>query len=1261
MASRPFVTGLVAAAMAATALHVASGPPTHAGNSTELAAPDTRIKGLKSPEADALGKMPWAELLDKNPEAAGRLSGGKEFQAAVCQAIALPEQGCGESASPAGSGGPLYTDQDTGAPQVMFALVPDPLHTHLALWFDRSMDALEDAMVDSGWEYQTHWMPWSPSGGGGDAATRFKDGEQERLFRDGQEEFPGVIVFRPRGAEPSGALQAEPGLTGRGATHPIVLLLIGDSPTSGINQTQFQEAVRQFSTIAPQQSSLKIIGPNFTGSGPSLHALLAAAKQASLANVKVDVASGSVSDWRCGNFLPHGVVDPAQPQCTDATAGYSGAPDSFVSFDADFAWEVQQTEIFLHEKGGLEYSEIAQLTEDESGFGALANEGKAANEILKLTFPRNISHLRSAYEKNGVWGFGGSSSGSGTVSLSLDFGEGRESDDSVPEFAPKQMPVSQEATLGQVSTILEQRHIKAVLLSSTDVLDALFVAQILARQAPNLIVIVRGTDVLFLRSGDSGVYHNMYAVGAWPLIPKNYFWSQPEIKLGMRNFPSDHAEGVYTATRYLLVGAKNLSEVQDYSSPVTATQRPPLWLLSIGHGAYWPLALLPDAANTDEPPKSLVARSTINLPPLPKLGAPNGLGPEDNRPPVTQLLLILLGCLLSLMHAGKCLDLRLLQGVGASYRINEPSARRPKLLLQLAISCLGLLTICLLCGPAELPQRWSDCSWAIPLLLGAWALSLATASSLLELLAREPELEVIPASPLDGPPPGPADERRRMPYLTRMPMKLLVSFGFLAAAAGVWAIEWAILPAAGPAAEGLKIFFVYRSRYPLSGASPVLPLLLSFLGLAVYLLNHLGRFTFGPDLAPRLPVNVSNIPNCPSEGSMAKLTSLLAYPAQPEAVQRKLTILGAVVALTSVVVSTIHLAPRMFEGRALSLACGCALFLVVVALLWDLTMATYLWRQLKNLFLDPLESSSLRAGFSSISGLTWKDLWLLPQSHTGLSQYRTLSRALEQAGRRVMQVEADAGGMTAPLAAMYEDHRQRRPMAKVVESFGKVQVGLASTAEVVLAELKASWDGKADRITVSDGLDAGSEERKAVEPGTSGSGEGLEAMQKAWRADILCLFPGARFIDHAAAGEAPPAATMQRIREEWVALVYVHYVRMILIQIRSRILTTVILYLLLVLSVTCYPYLNRHVLLLALSGLFGVLAMTAVSTYASINRDPILSRTTENRPGSLDMDFYWRAASMVGIPLLGLIASQFPEVSSFLFSWIEPGMAAVKP
>jgi hypothetical protein len=117
---------------------------------------------------------------------------------------------------------------------------------------------------------------------------------------------------------------------------------------------------------------------------------------------------------------------------------------------------------------------------------------------------------------------------------------------------------------------------------------------------------------------------------------------------------------------------------------------------------------------------------------------------------------------------------------------------------------------------------------------------------------------------------------------------------------------------------------------------------------------------------------------------------------------------------------------------------------------------------------------------------------------------------------------------------------------------------------------------------------------------------------------------------------------------------------MVLLQVRSRLVTAAALYLFLVWAATCYPYLNRHVLLIALAALLGLLSFAVVLIYASINRDPTLSRTTNHTPGHLDLDFYLKTASLVGIPMVGFIASQFPEVSGFLFSWLEPGMAAVR-
>jgi hypothetical protein len=57
-----------------------------------------------------------------------------------------------------------------------------------------------------------------------------------------------------------------------------------------------------------------------------------------------------------------------------------------------------------------------------------------------------------------------------------------------------------------------------------------------------------------------------------------------------------------------------------------------------------------------------------------------------------------------------------------------------------------------------------------------------------------------------------------------------------------------------------------------------------------------------------------------------------------------------------------------------------------------------------------------------------------------------------------------------------------------------------------------------------------------------------------------------------------------------------------------------------------------------------------------MHRDDILSRTTETTPGKLESAFFVKTLTTIGIPLLTLIASQVPEFSDVIFSWIEPGL-----
>jgi hypothetical protein len=63
---------------------------------------------------------------------------------------------------------------------------------------------------------------------------------------------------------------------------------------------------------------------------------------------------------------------------------------------------------------------------------------------------------------------------------------------------------------------------------------------------------------------------------------------------------------------------------------------------------------------------------------------------------------------------------------------------------------------------------------------------------------------------------------------------------------------------------------------------------------------------------------------------------------------------------------------------------------------------------------------------------------------------------------------------------------------------------------------------------------------------------------------------------------------------------------------------------------------------------------------AQMHRDATLSRITDTKPGELGLDFWFRLVSFLALPLLSLLAAQFPEISNFLFSWMQPAMQAFR-
>src|SRR5260370_7658898 len=105
----------------------------------------------------------------------------------------------------------------------MIAIVPDPVHSHLSLIFDRSLEALQSAGAATQYVMDRYWLPW-----------QLETSEDSAK----NEEQPGLLLF-PRDTPPDLLQDGSPAPATPSALH---LFLLSDTTTPAINTPQFLNA-----------------------------------------------------------------------------------------------------------------------------------------------------------------------------------------------------------------------------------------------------------------------------------------------------------------------------------------------------------------------------------------------------------------------------------------------------------------------------------------------------------------------------------------------------------------------------------------------------------------------------------------------------------------------------------------------------------------------------------------------------------------------------------------------------------------------------------------------------------------------------------------------------------------------------------------------------------------------------------------------------------------------------------------------------------
>src|SRR5277367_5388176 len=127
----------------------------------------------------------------------------------------------------------------------VIAVLPDPAHTHLALFFDRSIDSLVQAAQKKGYVFDRAILPWDRAAGADPSDPEARESQAAR--RAAREAYPGLLIFRsergPRTDDPNAATESST-CSERSTGRPAVLFVfvVGETPTGGLRKEQFRNA-----------------------------------------------------------------------------------------------------------------------------------------------------------------------------------------------------------------------------------------------------------------------------------------------------------------------------------------------------------------------------------------------------------------------------------------------------------------------------------------------------------------------------------------------------------------------------------------------------------------------------------------------------------------------------------------------------------------------------------------------------------------------------------------------------------------------------------------------------------------------------------------------------------------------------------------------------------------------------------------------------------------------------------------------------------
>jgi hypothetical protein len=1095
--------------------------------------------------------------------------------------------------------------------QFVIATIPDPVHTHLGLFFDRAIDAIEQGATSQKYLFDRSVMPWQyfiePSN---------QETEEDKLLRKVRESYPGLMIFR-----------------GPATTEPLFVFVVGETPTAGINKEQFHNAIEMIHEIREGKNSVKsgqavdfrILGPMLSGSLVSLQIVL--------------------EDYFHVYWNTPGNQAPVLPvyavvMGTDAIKAFSEAPLPHVKLAIFMEDGKSALNALLNHVCSLGYTgrDVAILNEDDTSYGNFLQkedpkENPCYKETFTITFPRGISQFRSAYSKDPqIQNQATDPNQPQRRTLRLDLRVTGSDDDNVAPYATAQTALSQEAIMLAIVSELRRSDSKFILIRATDPLDELFLTRYLSSAYPDARLVVPTPDLLFARE-EGGVVDGTLGLNTYPVSPANLNQLCPSVAKTQPAFPAASGVGLFNATVALLEGltsagarptVENGKTVESFSAEQQPCGLSPnLWLTIVNRNSVNAIQVLTSNAS----------------PFFPASGKDRPEEHEhDRRSGRIQLPWAILCVLCLALLANHIVHLRTRNALGIWGTVKSSGASEKFWKGKDWILWLGAVVL------VGMPVIFA--SSVIPIThpehgLGTWFIAIFLGLSWIGFTAFV-TMDFC--------------KTRNKPILAVS--FCVLSIGFMAV--GVAFAWWKSTE---------MVLWQQRNLDLASQVSPATPLLLLLAAFYTWLWFSLKAEALIDWRSPRLP-DSQGLPAAHhrmTESEAEGIRMVIPSFAPPRRVLFGALVIPGLIAIRGMMVGPHGIPIRSLEGISYDVIYSLGVGIAMVLLIATLLRIVAVWEKMQPM-LSSLNRPGMKQALDRLKGFEWHAIW------NPLESMQDEARKLYSKEIHVVERFAESLGKTndpanpdalQPLRTsckeildrwekisriLFEDiPNQKADFKDIIIPLKEIQEKLAQTA-------KALWKDFLDPSWKALPADDGNE----MPPEKTQDSPGPMTVKAAITESVDS--PRIKFINAEiekkgtaeTPGQSHLSAKSLLLAEELVACVYATFITVVLLRIRGLVFSAVVIYTALVFSSISYPFqppasLRNLALLLFLLG-----AIVVGYVYEEMHRDPTLRNMTSTDPNKVDAAFWFKLVSAGLLPLLGLLTALFPQVGHFLYTIAAP-------